>query len=116
MTRYPSEIALRFDPLNTGCANTSAVFLDATARTLYLLWRFNHIVGPDFARDVLIVAARINQELPVRGDDLMECFRDVSLARDYDCDFPPNDVRNFCADSLPYFTGGKTIGYRVVPA
>lgn len=116
--REPSTvqpIVMRFDPFDCDSEETAEVFRDDVARTLYLLWRRGHIVSDGFPADVLMVAGNIKAKQPANVDELAFCFRGHARGQMYGTrmNFPTGDVRRFCESHLEYFTGGKSIDYRV---
>jgi hypothetical protein len=98
---------MRFDPFDCGCSDVTAIFRDDAARTLYLLWRRGHIVSENFAIRVREIAERIRCRAPKTVEELVLMFPRGPM------DFPRKDVEEFCAEFLDYFTGSRTVEYRV---
>lgn len=104
-------VKLGFNPFQCGCADTAAVFRDEVARTLYLLWRREHITSDTFPQQVLGVASRIKTVRPKTAVELAECFRCIWC--DPLSNFHKEDIERFCPDALPYFTGEKKVEYEI---
>lgn len=106
---------LEFDPAVSEDPLIAGVFQNDVACTLYLLWRRTHIVGTEFADDVLQIAERVGA-LPKRPTEVavIQCFDPVigvhpGLSRN----FLKRDVVEFAATYLPYIRGDKQIRYEV---
>lgn len=97
-------VKLGFDPEQT----FGEMWRDDIARTLWLLWRQKHIVPVGFEGECQAVAQQIAKVKPTTAVQLIRCFPILS---DY---WTPNDVERFAVDSLPYFTGDKSIGWEYV--
>lgn len=104
----PLVIRMGFDPLTCACEDTRAVFTDEIARTLYLLWRRNHITSDQFPRRCLQIARQIKSRRPATGLELSKCFPY------WDVDFTTHDVAAFCPAAIPYFRGEQQITYEVI--
>lgn len=105
MTMHQIVIQLKFDPRDDDV--TRAIFEDHTARTLYLLWRRNHIVSQNFAKNCRSIAAVIHRKKPQTANELRECFP-WGLH-----DFPPGDIDRFCPEVIPFFCGERQITWRL---
>jgi len=84
------------------------LFEDPEARTLWLLWRGNHLVSDDFGNLCLFVAARIRGEKPETADELRKCFPTMHHY------WTPSDVKAFSEENIGYFTGEKQVLYEVI--
>lgn len=104
-------IRLAFDPCMCEDPATSTIFQNDTARTLYLLWRQSHIVGPDFACCILQIAkqvAKLSEQPTVQ--DIVRCFARFIIAGS---DFTLTDIKKFAEAYLPYLLHKRKIGYEV---
>ena len=102
------HVTLKFDPTASEHPDTAELFRHRTARTLYLLWRPGHLVGPGFAALALRVGKLIDQQKPRTAENLAACFP-VAACRE----FSQGDVDRFCPEALLYFLGEKTVTYEV---
>lgn len=80
------------------------VFANDTARTIYLLWRRNHIIDQHFPRFCLEVAKRIEKLKPRIPEEYARCFpRGSGPIHD--------DILRFAEVLGPFLTGEKEITY-----
>lgn len=115
---YPAVLTLLFDPHSSECTETRAIFSrackDHIAQTLYLLWRYRHLTGPNFPRTCIAIAIRIRERRPQNSFSLKDCFHVVVGSGDED--FSLSDIDEFCQEAIPYFTGQKFIDYKIQQA
>ncbi len=108
------HVSLNFDPTDSKKdIDTAKVFKHRTARTLYLLWRPGHLVGPGFAGLALQVGKFIDKCDPQTAEELAMCFPTTRFPIASCCEFSQYDIDLFCAEALPYFTGKKTVTYEI---
>ena len=101
-------IKIAFDPTESKEPLTKEVFEDKISRTLWLLWRRNHIVCQNFNKEVLEQAKLIKRFRPSSDLDLFDRLRHLS-------NFTRGDLFNFCRDDVcQYFYGNKTVEYEIV--
>lgn len=104
-------VVLNFDPTTSDNDDIRAIFQDPLATQFYLLWRKDHIVGPEFEKNVLAVANLL------RGTKMMypeELRKRVWFAVKADSgNFTEGDVIKFCVDFWSYYKGEKIVQYAV---
>lgn len=107
-----NEVALAFDPFaGNADAMISSIFADTTARTLWLLWKSGHVTGDGFNDDVLRIARKIRETKPQTPHALGECF--PTRFGGPMQNFVASDVAKFAAEALPFFTGERTVTFKV---
>ena len=99
---------LSFHPFADKGSVLAKVFGDDTARTLYLLWRRDHIIGKQFVEQVWDVAQQIKIRKPATPEELAECFFDGTSVRGAEFGREPGDVRRWCHDVWLFFVEGTT--------
>lgn len=106
--KQPIVMRLSFDPTKTvpeAVDNDLAlVFANDTARTIYLLWRRNHIIDQHFPRFCLEVAKRIKESKPRIPEGLADCFPRW-------CGLVLRDMVEFAEVLGPFLTGEREITY-----
>ena len=98
-------VKLKFEPVG----ETAECFADEIARTLYLLWRQGHIVCQDFPAMCLGVAESIRKLEAITVESLVSCFP----WRRGHIYWTESDVKQFCEEVLPYFTGEKSVTWEL---
>ena len=89
---FQNPVRLGFDPAQED--DTRECFADDTARTLWLLWRQQHIVSQEFHRACLEVARDIRPAHPETAQELEACFGRSRLQRHHD--FQCTSLPGFC--------------------
>jgi hypothetical protein len=79
-------------------------------RILMLLWRPTHLCSPDWWKDALRIAKKIEAERPASIKALFQCFDPFRT----DSDFTREDVKEFCAEALDFFTSKRHVPYEGV--
>jgi hypothetical protein len=100
------KIQLAFNP-ETASEPVRQIFARPIARTIWCLWRSNHIVSQHFNGLVMQVADVIEAWKPVTADDFCLCFP-------YAMEFSIQDVRTFVLAHIDYLTGEKAIEIEIV--
>lgn len=96
------HVELSFDPFMSSDEEIRKVFRSATALTLWCLWKRLHVVDEAFNREVLAIAANIDEVKPDDQKALIGCMRIGGIASR---NFTFRDIEDFVEDFADYFTG-----------
>lgn len=87
------------------------IMSDPISRAIYLLWRPNHMVGPDFNQTVRNVALQIMEIKPKTPEELHICFgRQITIHEGFQC----TSLRPFCEQAFPYIMGEKKVEMEIL--
>ena len=108
MKDFIQPVVLTFDPSKS--LLTRSLFDDYTSRTLWMLWKLEHIVDDNFINYVVDVASEINLNRPETAQEMEKCFPTRQGTHQY---WSVNDVKRFCEVAIPYFNGERICSYKI---